>query len=110
MAMTPEQRARKIQADRDRRARIKAEKAANVSPVASAPVTHVAAKSVPVKKQAVKPAAQPKARKPAATVESDAMVVVSFRGTIAQRDKLQRLGGGEWARARIDAATVRPGR
>jgi hypothetical protein len=109
--MTPEQRARKIQADRDRRARIKAEKAANVSPVASLPVTHVAAKSVPVKKQAVKPAAQPKARKaPAVAAGDEPMVVVSFRGTVAQRDKLQRLGGGEWARARIDAATVRPGR
>lgn len=108
--MTPEQRARKNQADKDRRARIKAQQAANVSPTPPAPVAHVAAKSVPVKKQAVKPAAQPKARKAAAAVEGDAMVVVSFRGTVAQRDKLQRLGGGEWARARIDAATVRPGR
>jgi hypothetical protein len=38
---------------------------------------------------------------------SDAMVVVAFRASQEQKDKLASLGGGEWMRARIDAATVR---
>lgn len=34
----------------------------------------------------------------------DAMVVCSFRCTRAQKAKFDKLGAGEWARARIDAA------
>jgi len=32
-------------------------------------------------------------------------VTVSLRMTVSQRAKLKRLGGGEWARAKIDAET-----
>lgn len=107
--MTPEQRATKNLRDRERRERIKLAAQGISKPV---PVTPTAAKSVPVARQAVKPAAAPKAKRvPELRQDGDErMIVISFRGTQAQKDKLQRLGGGEWARARIDAATVKPGR
>ena len=31
----------------------------------------------------------------------------SFRLTVAQQDKLAKLGGGEWIRKKIDAANVK---
>lgn len=37
----------------------------------------------------------------------DKMVIISFRGTPAQKKKFAKLGGGAWVRARIDAGTVK---
>lgn len=50
----------------------------------------------PARKRAKK--GEPKVANP------DAMVVCSFRCTRAQKAKFDKLGAGEWARARIDAA------
>lgn len=38
---------------------------------------------------------------------SDVMIVKSFRCTPSQGHKFDALGAGEWARARIDAGTVK---
>jgi len=38
---------------------------------------------------------------------ADKMVIISFRGLPAQKKKFAKLGGGAWARARIDAGTVK---
>jgi len=43
-------------------------------------------------------------RKPVA--EGEQTVTVSLRMTEAQREKLQRLGGAEWVRQKIDKAKV----
>ena len=36
--------------------------------------------------------------------QGEETVTVSLRMTVSQRDKLDRLGGAEWVRARIDKA------
>jgi hypothetical protein len=50
--------------------------------------------------------AKPKAKTTTASESGEAMVVIAFRGTPAQKEKLGRLGGGEWMRKRIDAASA----
>lgn len=70
-----------------------------------------AAKPAPVAKPA-KPKAKPKAAKAVKVARvraqsvpsSTAMVVIAFRGSKEQKKKFLKLGGGEWARKRIDAA------
>lgn len=44
------------------------------------------------------------------STDGGVMVVISFRGSAAQKKKFDDLGGGTWGRARIDAATVKPGK
>ena len=39
--------------------------------------------------------------------QGEETVTVSLRMTVAQRDKLARLGGAEWVRRKIDRATVK---
>jgi hypothetical protein len=61
-------------------------------------------------KAAPTPAPAPKAPTPKAAKSPKSktgaapMVVVAFRATEAQKRKFEKLGGGEWARKRIDAA------
>lgn len=114
--LTQEQRDRKNEKLRLARA------AAKAAPVAAVPVQVAASgKPTPAKK---KPAAVPaKKVAPARKVGSggaragagkpladkDKMVVISFRGTPAQKKKFAKLGGGEWARARVEAGTVKVG-
>ena len=51
-----------------------------------------------------------KTGKGAPKVNPDAMVVVAFRVTPAQKKKLAKLGGGEFIRRRIEAATIPAGK
>lgn len=97
---------RKVAAGKARAAKAKAERDAKEQAAAK--------KAAAAKKQAAtkKPAAKKGhggARKGsgAKPVNGEAMEVIAFRGTPAQKAKFAKLGGGEWARARIDAATVK---
>lgn len=109
--MAPEQRERKNAADRARRLRLKGAEASPLVKLAKAVAEKPKATKAP-KPKTTPPAVRTKvthAQRAVAVEESDAKVVVSFRGTKEQKEKFDRLGGGKWARARIDAATLKPG-
>lgn len=97
--LTPEQRARKQQADRDRRA---AKKAGTFTPKQAA---HAAPAEPPVPAPAPPvwaPRRAAKAPEPAATTEG-VMAVVTFRATERQKRLFQAAGGGAWLRGVLDA-------
>lgn len=108
--MTPEQREIKNQRDRERRAKMKA---AGVKTLAELEL----AKGKPAKKPKAAPApvkvAQPQ-KKPKALPDTDPvkqyqqpgepLIVISFRGTKAQKQAFDALGGGAWVRDKIDRA------
>jgi len=139
--MTPEQRERKQQADRERRARLKAQgldaKAirAGVSaamkkprPAQKAPAERTPKKGdlyrdlrkidkaaplpIPVTAKEVAPTRHrdrgypsvSTMRKAHAVATHERMQVISFKGHAHHAEKLQRLGGGSWIRAAIEAA------
>lgn len=97
---------RKVAAGKARAAQAKAarEAAQAPSPMKAAAVTlvAVAAKKAPVKAVRAKKG-EPKGPGP------NAMVVMAVRVTPAQKAKYDKLGA-EWLRARIEAATVQPGK
>lgn len=106
--LTQEQRDRKNEKLRLARA------AAKAAPVAAVPVQVAASgkpapakKAAPARKVGSGGGARAGAGKPLA--DKDKMVVISFRGTPAQKKKFAKLGGGEWARARVEAGTVKVG-
>lgn len=88
--MSPEQREKKKKADRDRRARLKAQ--------------GLDAKAIRagVGEAMKKPRPAQKAPKPAPS--GTRMQVISFKGTQKHADKLRELGGGLWARNAIENA------
>lgn len=104
--MTPEQRERKNARDRERRAEQKAAKTTTfVMPPAPKPNPPKAAKAAPRKpKTAPKPKGGKRPGSGGVCKYDAPMVVVAYRMTREQRDKLVRLGGGEWVRAKVDAA------
>lgn len=103
----------KARAEQARKAKEAAAQAQAATPKAPAPAKKAAAKKAPAKaakKAAAKPATVKGKKAPkaptAAPANPDAMEVVAFRASAAQKAKFQALGGGEWARKRIDAAQV----
>lgn len=113
--LTQEQRDRKNAKLREARAAAKKSDVVRAIPVK----VSKSGKASPVKK-AVKVATPKPARKPGSggaratsnkpSTDGGVMVVISFRGSAAQKKKFDDLGGGAWGRARIDAATVKPGK
>jgi len=122
--LTQEQRDRKNANLRAARAAAKAREDAGMLPVQTATVkkpTPAKKAKTPVRRvpaQVPPPVASPTAharpRKPGSggarsnsgkqVAAGDIMVVIAFRGTPAQKKKMEALGGGAWVRQRIDAA------
>lgn len=116
--MTPEQRERKNARDRERRAEQKVARDKETAainqdlaklmpgkPVAAPKPKPKAAKAAPRKpKTAPKPRGGKRPGSGGVCKYDAPMVVVAYRMTAEQRDKLARLGGGEWVRAKVDAA------
>lgn len=107
MSLTQEQRDRKNENLRAARAAAKANQAAGLLPVKAATVK----KPAPAKKAAPTPVRKvgsggARSNSGKQVAAADVMVVIAFRGTKAQKRKMEALGGGAWVRARIDAATA----